>query len=63
MTRRRWIADTVSPLTGRPTHAALTGEQATHLARVLRAEPHTARNESDGWRSIEMRDGVLQQRL
>ena len=39
MTRRRWIADTVSPPTGHPTHAALTGEQATHLARVLRAEP------------------------
>ena len=39
MTRRRWIADTVSPEPGRPTHAALTGEQALHLARVLRAEP------------------------
>ena len=37
--RRRWIADTVSPPTGHPTHAALTGEQALHLARVLRAEP------------------------
>ena len=36
--RRRWIADTVSPPTGHPTHAALTGEQALHLARVLRAE-------------------------
>jgi len=36
--RRRWIADTFSPLTGHPTHAALTGEQANHLARVLRAE-------------------------
>ncbi len=39
MTRRRWIADTVSPAPGHPTHAALTGEQALHLARVLRAEP------------------------
>ena len=38
MTRRRWIADTVSPSSGHPTHAALTGEQALHLARVLRAE-------------------------
>jgi 16S rRNA (uracil1498-N3)-methyltransferase len=37
--RRRWIADTVSPSTGHPTHAALTGDQALHLARVLRAEP------------------------
>ena len=34
MTRRRWIADT-SP----PTTASLTGDQAIHLARVLRAEP------------------------
>ncbi len=39
MTRRRWIADTVSPPNGHPTHAALTGDQAIHLARVLRAEP------------------------
>jgi 16S rRNA (uracil1498-N3)-methyltransferase len=39
MTRRRWIADTFSPALGHPTHAALTGEQAAHLARVLRAEP------------------------
>jgi 16S rRNA (uracil1498-N3)-methyltransferase len=39
MTRRRWIADTWSPPTGHPTHAALTGEQAAHLARVLRATP------------------------
>jgi 16S rRNA (uracil1498-N3)-methyltransferase len=38
MTRRRWIADTFSPATGHPTHAALTGEQASHLAKVLRAE-------------------------
>ncbi|MGD0799574.1 MAG: RsmE family RNA methyltransferase [Acidobacteriaceae bacterium] len=37
--RRRWIADTWSPQTGHPTHAALTGEQAAHLARVLRAQP------------------------
>ena len=36
--RRRWIADDVSPASGHPTHAALTGEQAAHLARVLRAE-------------------------
>ena len=33
MTRRRWIADTWTAST-----ASLTGEQATHLARVLRAE-------------------------
>jgi 16S rRNA (uracil1498-N3)-methyltransferase len=39
MTRRRWIADTFSPPTGHPTSAALTGDQAAHLARVLRAEP------------------------
>ena len=38
MTRRRWIADIVSPESGHPTHAALTGDQAAHLARVLRAE-------------------------
>jgi 16S rRNA (uracil1498-N3)-methyltransferase len=37
--RRRWIADTWSPQSGPPTHAALTGEQALHLARVLRAQP------------------------
>jgi 16S rRNA (uracil1498-N3)-methyltransferase len=37
--RRRWIADTVIPATGHPTHAALTGDQAAHLARVLRAQP------------------------
>ena len=36
--RRRWIADTFTPATGHPTHAALTGDQALHLARVLRAE-------------------------
>ena len=39
MTRRRWIADTFTPATGHPTHAALTGDQAVHLARVLRATP------------------------
>ncbi|SNS92175.1 16S rRNA (uracil1498-N3)-methyltransferase [Granulicella rosea] len=33
MTRRRWIADNWSPTT-----ATLTGEQANHLARVLRAQ-------------------------
>src|SRR5580692_9091120 len=37
--RRRFIADTWSPQTGHPTEAALTGEQAAHLARVLRAQP------------------------
>jgi 16S rRNA (uracil1498-N3)-methyltransferase len=37
--RRRWIADTCTPATGHPTHAALTGDQALHLARVLRAQP------------------------
>jgi 16S rRNA (uracil1498-N3)-methyltransferase len=35
--RRRFIADTFSPATGEPTHASLTGEQAAHLVRVLRA--------------------------
>jgi 16S rRNA (uracil1498-N3)-methyltransferase len=34
MTRRRWIADEWTSST-----ATLTGEQAAHLARVLRAEP------------------------
>jgi 16S rRNA (uracil1498-N3)-methyltransferase len=34
MTRRRWIADTWTA-----TSATLTGDQAVHLARVLRAEP------------------------
>ncbi len=34
MTRRRWIADTWNDTT-----ASLTGDQALHLARVLRAEP------------------------
>ena len=34
MTRRRWIADEWTDTT-----AALTGDQANHLARVLRAEP------------------------
>lgn len=33
MTRRRWIADELSD----PHHAALTGEHADHLIRVLRA--------------------------
>lgn len=37
--RRRWIADTWSPQSAHPTHAALTGKQALHLARVLRAQP------------------------
>ncbi|HEX3570341.1 MAG TPA: RsmE family RNA methyltransferase [Acidobacteriaceae bacterium] len=36
--RRRFIADTWSPASGHPTHAALTGDQAAHLARVLRAQ-------------------------
>ncbi|MDE3105589.1 MAG: 16S rRNA (uracil(1498)-N(3))-methyltransferase [Acidobacteriota bacterium] len=39
MTRRRWIADTYAPVDGHPTTAALTGDQALHLARVLRAQP------------------------
>ena len=34
MTRRRWIADTWTE-----TSASLAGEQAQHLARVLRAQP------------------------
>jgi 16S rRNA (uracil1498-N3)-methyltransferase len=34
MTRRRFIADTWTPTT-----ASLTGDQAIHLARVLRAQP------------------------
>ena len=34
MTRRRWIADSWTDTT-----ASLTGEQALHLARVLRAQP------------------------
>jgi len=34
MTRRRWIADRWTATT-----ASLTGEQAVHLSRVLRAEP------------------------
>jgi len=37
--RRRFIADTFTPATGHPTRASLTGEQAAHLARVLRATP------------------------
>jgi len=41
MTRRRWIADTwtLKDSDARPATAALTGEQASHLARVLRAQP------------------------
>ena len=39
MTRRRWIADTWTLQGDRPNTAALTGEQASHLARVLRAQP------------------------
>lgn len=38
MTRRRFIADRWEPATGRPERAALVGDQAEHLARVLRAE-------------------------
>lgn len=34
MTRRRWIADTWDEAT-----ASITGDQATHLSRVLRAQP------------------------
>ena len=34
MTRRRWIADNFTD-----TNASLTGDQAVHLARVLRAQP------------------------
>jgi len=37
--RRRFIADTFSPSCGHPTRASLTGQQAAHLARVLRAQP------------------------
>lgn len=36
MTRRRWIADTWNE---QRTLATLTGDQAAHLARVLRAQP------------------------
>jgi 16S rRNA (uracil1498-N3)-methyltransferase len=36
MTRRRWIADTWNK---ERTSASLVGDQATHLARVLRAQP------------------------
>ncbi len=36
MTRRRWIADTWNE---QRTSAALVGDQAAHLARVLRAQP------------------------
>jgi 16S rRNA (uracil1498-N3)-methyltransferase len=37
--RRRFIADSWTPATGTATTAVLTGDQAVHLARVLRAEP------------------------
>src|SRR5258708_3212577 len=37
--RRRFIADSWAPATGTATTAALTGDQALHLARVLRAQP------------------------
>jgi len=37
--RRRFIADIWSPQTGHPVTAALIGDQAAHLARVLRAQP------------------------
>jgi 16S rRNA (uracil1498-N3)-methyltransferase len=39
MTRRRWIADTWTLQNARPVTAALLGDQAAHLARVLRAQP------------------------
>ena len=39
MTRRRWIADTWTLQDARPATAALLGDQAAHLARVLRAQP------------------------
>jgi len=41
MTRRRWIADdwTISKTTAAPGTASLSGDQAAHLARVLRAQP------------------------
>jgi 16S rRNA (uracil1498-N3)-methyltransferase len=39
MTRRRWIADTWTLSGDRPNTAALTGDQAAHLSRVLRAQP------------------------
>ena len=39
MTRRRWIADTWTLNGGRPETATLIGDQAVHLARVLRAQP------------------------
>jgi 16S rRNA (uracil1498-N3)-methyltransferase len=37
--RRRFIADTWFPQAGHPATAALTGDQAAHIARVLRAQP------------------------
>lgn len=39
MTRRRFIADKWETDEGRLARATLTGDQAEHLARVLRAEP------------------------
>ena len=39
MTRRRWIADRWTLDAGRPATAALSGDQAAHLTRVLRAQP------------------------
>ncbi len=42
MTRRRWIADAWNfppASSSSPATASLTGDQAVHLARVLRAEP------------------------
>jgi 16S rRNA (uracil1498-N3)-methyltransferase len=50
MTRRRWIADSWNEST-----ASLTGEQASHLIRVLRAQPGTEYDIIAGnrvWRSV-----------
>jgi 16S rRNA (uracil1498-N3)-methyltransferase len=41
MTRRRWIADTFDEPPTPGSHATLEGNQAAHLARVLRAQPGT----------------------
>ena len=51
MTRRRWIADTWSPQSGHPNHATLIGEQAEHLARVLRA-PFDEQPEFEGYAGL-----------